>query len=323
MIRQMMAACLVLASTGMLSASEMETWFSERVKDFGTVPKGPVLTHYFRITNPTNQPIQIGGVRVSCGCVSASATQNTIPPGQSAAILAQMDTRRYSRPVTIFVTFLAPRMEEVTLQVMANTRLDLVMNPEVLTFSQMTHGREAQARVRVSVYGDPAFRILKATSESTLLSVEAKAAAGQSSETAFDVVATASAQVPVGRWFADVNLETTTMGKIRVPVSIEVLPSLSAAPSNLTLGSMSMGQSTEQRVILKGPEPFKVLQITGVDDQVKVTKSGDEARPVQVLTISVTPKKSGLIDRTIRIETDLKGDKVVEIPVRAEVSPNP
>src|SRR5438093_8858134 len=92
------------------SAGALDSMFDAISKDFGSVPRGPTLTHHFRVTNNTNGPVHIGGVRVSCGCVTAWALQNDLGPGQGTSIVAQMDTRRFfgTKSVTIYVQFDRP-----------------------------------------------------------------------------------------------------------------------------------------------------------------------------------------------------------------------
>src|SRR5438093_12880955 len=95
---------LCLASP-VVAASWADAMFDELSKDFGSVPHGPMLTHPFRLTNNTGQPVHIGGVRVSCGCVSAGPVKSVLAPGESTSIVATMDTRRCSgaKSVTIYV----------------------------------------------------------------------------------------------------------------------------------------------------------------------------------------------------------------------------
>ena len=72
------------------AASWADSMFTELSKDFGSVPRGPTLTHPFRLVNNTGRAVRIVGVRVSCGCVSARALQQTLAPGQETAVLATM-----------------------------------------------------------------------------------------------------------------------------------------------------------------------------------------------------------------------------------------
>ena len=73
MLRFSLVCVLGLCLTGTsFAGSWADGMFEEMSRDFGSVPRGPTLTHYYRIANKTGGPVHISGVRVSCGCVSAS-----------------------------------------------------------------------------------------------------------------------------------------------------------------------------------------------------------------------------------------------------------
>src|SRR4051812_46539353 len=84
-------ALVILSAPALAGAAD---YFTEAGKDFGPTPRGPVLVHYFTITNTTDKVVNIGQARVSCGCVSATVMQNVLQPGQSTVVHAAMDTRR-------------------------------------------------------------------------------------------------------------------------------------------------------------------------------------------------------------------------------------
>src|SRR5262245_34254592 len=119
MLRYSLVVLLGLCVGGRASASWADALFDELSRDFGSVPRGPTLTHPFRLVNKTGARVHIASVRVSCGCTSAQALQQDLAPGQETAILVHMDTRRFTntKNVTIFVTFDQPRFEEVRLWV--------------------------------------------------------------------------------------------------------------------------------------------------------------------------------------------------------------
>src|SRR5207253_10485587 len=125
------------------------------------VPRGPALSHLFSITNNTGTPVHISSVRVSCGCVSASALQTSLAPGQSTAIQAYMDTRRFfgSKAVTIYVSFDQPRWEEVRLWVQANSRDDLMLAPQTFPMGQAKRGSAPPATDTVTFTGNPQWQI--------------------------------------------------------------------------------------------------------------------------------------------------------------------
>src|SRR5207302_9944375 len=115
MCRNIFAVMFMLGFVGSTTAA---TWadqlFQEVSKDFGSVPRGPTLTHSFLVKNTTADTIHIATLRVSCGCVTATSERSLLQPGEETYIIARMDTTRFIgvKSVTIFVHFDQPRNEE-------------------------------------------------------------------------------------------------------------------------------------------------------------------------------------------------------------------
>ena len=147
LIRSSVAMLALLVAGGWVQgASWADAMFEELSKDFGSVPRGPALTHYFRVTNNTAQAVTIGKVRVSCGCTSAVVLKNQLQPGEQTFVQAQMDTTRFVgiKNVTIYVQIISPASEEVRLWVQANGRNDFAVSPDTLQFGVV---RAARGRV--------------------------------------------------------------------------------------------------------------------------------------------------------------------------------
>src|SRR5262249_52791863 len=145
-----------LAAAGAANAA---TWadglFDQLSKDFGSVPRGTTMTHRFRVVNKTGNPVNIFSVRVSCGCVTASATRTYLQPGEEAHVVTQMDSSRFigARSVTVYVQFDRPNFEEVRLWVQANARNDFNVNPATLSVGQVKRGSTPSATVTVTFQG--------------------------------------------------------------------------------------------------------------------------------------------------------------------------
>src|SRR5260370_24606506 len=143
------------------AGSWADAMFTELSKDFGSVPRGPTVSHLFRLTNNTSSPVHISGVRVSCGCVSAGALDTSLAPGQSTAIQAYMDTRRFfgSKAVAIYLSVDQPHWEEVRLWVQANSRDDLLLTPQTFTLGQAKRGSVPSASVNITFTGNGQWQI--------------------------------------------------------------------------------------------------------------------------------------------------------------------
>ena len=316
----------VLAFSGFALAGPADM-FDEKAKDFGVSPKGTVLVHYFRFTNNTKNTVTLGQPRVSCGCVTPSLSKNTLAPGETAAVIAQMDTRRIphagiTKTVIVFVPFTSPTFEEVSLKVTTVTRDDLLMSPDTLAFGTAVKGKGAKVSTKVTFTSDANWEIKKATSTGAFVNPEFKLAARNGTQVTYDVTATLDKDCPAGNWLSDVYLETSNaaVAKLRIPVTVTVTaPAVAAKPEVVSFGDVRMGSSSEQTLTIQSGTPFKILSVKGADEQLSVKVNVDASQAVHTLTIAATPKATGGFTRTVEIVTDNADQPSVIVPVTAKV----
>ena len=326
MLRYSLVLVAVFQVAGSAGAA---TWadglFSELSKDFGSAPRGPTLTHYFRVINNTSKPVNISNVRVSCGCTSAHALKTVLKPGEETAIVAKMDTTRFVGPrsVTIYVQFDHPEFEEVRLWVQANGRNDFALTPETLSFGQIKRGTAPGASCSLTFYGNSEAKILSARGESNYIVPSFVEVRRLDSEVVYTLAVKLRSDTPVGKWYTDIWIKTnlTTMPQVRVPLTVEIESALTVTPSLVPLGTIKVSGSSERRVIVRGVKPFRVLRVKGGDDNLEVRTFGSDSQEVHVLTIRLHPNRAGTIDRTLRVVTDLQEDNEIDFRVNASVTP--
>lgn len=322
---------LVILAVGLWTAgvAGASTWadgmFDSLSRDFGSVPRGPVISHPFRIVNNTGQPVHINNVRVSCGCVTARALKNYLKPGEETAVFAQMDTSRFenSRTVTIYVTFDQPAWTEVRLWVRANSREDVGVNPDTINFGRMKRGSSPTRSTTISIYGSSEYRILSVSAESNYVQPRCKMTRRASHEVSYKLSARLRADTPPGRWYTDIWITTNNpaMPKIRIPLTVEIESNLSISPSIVLLGKVKAGSETVRKIIVRGVQPFRITAIRGTDQQLRVQDSSDRKRTVHVLTVTLHPNRAGRINHTFFVQTDLPGDSAIDFTARAYVVP--
>ena len=325
MLRIALAVIGLFVGSGVALAGPSDL-FTEKVKDFGTAPRGPVLVHYFRFTNTTNQTLTLGQPRVSCGCTSASVSKSTLAPGESAAVIAMMDTRRFqyanvTKAVTVYVPFLGPTHEEVSLKVQAICRDDLMMSPDTLAFGTVTKGKGAKVTTKVTFTSDANWTVNKATSTGGFVSVEAKLASRSGSIVTYDITATLDKECPAGNWTSDVYLETshTAVAKLRIPVTVNVVAAVAATPETVAFGNVKMGTAPEQKITIQSATPFKILEVKSGDAQLTVKVDTENAKAVHTVVIAANPTAAGGFTRSVEIVTDNKEQPSIIVPVTAKV----
>lgn len=325
MLRMSLAVAGLFASLAQAQAGSSDL-FTDKVKDFGTTPRGPVLVHYFRFTNTTNQTLTLGQPRVSCGCTSASVSKNQVAPGESAAVIALMDTRRIPnlnvpKSVTVYVPFFSPRHEEVSLRVQTICRDDLMMSPDTLGLGTVKKGQGGKVSTKVTFTSDPNWNILESTSNGGYVKVEHKLDSRTGSSVTYDITATLDKDCPAGNWTSDVFLKTSNaaVANLRIPVTVNVTAPVAVSPAAVQFGDMTLGNANEQRVVIQSGTPFKILEINGGDEQLDIKVESRDAKAVHVVTLSANPKLVGGFARNVEIVTDNKDQPRVVIPVAAKV----
>ena len=318
----LLAGLAAVAPVG--AATWADSMFDELSKDFGSVARGPVQVHAFRVVNNTQQAVNISSVRVSCGCTSAAALKSTLNPGEETSIVARMDTSRFIgvKSVTIFVQFDRPTFEEVRLWVQANARNDFSVSPDGLSFGEVKRSATPTVSSTITFYGTQS-QITEVKSESNYVQPSVKEIKTPDGQTAYQLSAKLRADVPPGRWYTDVWLKTNNpeIPQIRVPLTVEIESALTVSPDAVTLGQVAVNGESERRVIVRGAKAFKITGVKGGDDQLTVKDSTDESKPVHVLTVKLKPAKAGDLTRSLRVQTDLPEDNVIEFQVSAQVTP--
>jgi hypothetical protein len=324
MVRYSIVCLALVAIASQARATSAEGMFDELSRDFGSVPHGTLCVHHFHLVNNTNQTVRISSVRVSCGCTSARAHSSVLPPGQQTVIVAQMDTRRFfnSKNVTIFVTFDQPRFEEVRLWVQANSRDDVAFSSDGIAFGKIKRGTSPAGKVSVTFLGDGKTQVTEAKSESNYVQPALKEVSRVNGEVVYEVTGNIRADIPAGKWYTDIWLKTNnpSMPRLRIPVTIEVEAIVSVNPGTVALGQVKAGAELERKVILRGATAFKIMGISGTDNQLKVVENNSESKTVHVLTVTLSPMEPGALTRVIRVHTDLEnGD--IEFNAQADVVP--
>ena len=321
-----MARCCFVVLVGLAAAAPVgaaswaDSMFDELSKDFGSVPRGPVQVHAFRVVNNTQQPVNITSVRVSCGCTSATVLKGYLSPGEETSVVARMDTSRFIgvKSVTIFVQFDRPTFEEVRLWVQANARNDFSVTPDSLAFGQVKRRATPTVTSTVMFYGTQA-EITEVKSESNYVQANVQQVKTADGQTAYQLTARLRPDVPVGRWYTDIWLKTDNpeIPQVRVPLTVEVESALSVSPDAVALGQVAVNGVSERRVIVRGSKPFKITAVKGGDDQLSVQDGADDSKPVHVLTVKLKPVQAGDLNRSLRVETDLPEDNTIEFQVSA------
>lgn len=306
---------------GTAHGGEAERFFSERSKDFGTVPFGPVLVHHFRVTNSSTQSVYITGARVSCGCVVASVGSNTLAPGASTYVTANMDTKRFVGPkeVIVYVSFSRPS-EEVTLSVRANRNDNFSKSGDMLSLGYVRKGAEATGSLQITMRNDPYFELKEASSGTDFVKADYKLLRRDRTEVVYEVSASLRSGLDIGSWTTDVvfTSSNSSVSTIRIPVTLDVVASITATPASVQFPAVKVGDTKEMSIVVKGDKPFKIIDVKGGDGLITAVADGSEAKQAHVVRLMFQPNVAGNLSKSITVVTDSGAEAQVIIPVRGK-----
>jgi hypothetical protein len=103
-------------------ANAPDIQFSETTFDFGTIKSGDKVTHTFKVKNNGKSNLVLRKVHASCGCTATQPDREIIPPGETANITINFDSRgrngRQNQSVTVYSN--DPRKSTMLLRITAS-----------------------------------------------------------------------------------------------------------------------------------------------------------------------------------------------------------
>jgi len=317
------ALCTLALAASTLHAQQLLDQVS---KDFGSVPRGTILSHQFKLTNQTTAPLHVAAVRTSCTCTTATVGKLELQPGESTTLMVNLDTRKFSgsRSFTVYLTLDRPFLEEIRVLLSATSRDDITLTPGQLNFGRVKRGSQAAASVVVEQHALSGWEIVGLENENGYLLPKLTKLERPGATPAYQLEVRLRDDIPVGAWHADIYLKTNDPNnpRVRVPLVVEVEGNLVATPGELVFGQCRQNSTNEKRVVLRGSAPFKIVRTEGADDLISVSPASSEAKNVQVLKVTFSPKaQTGEVIRRMKVFTDLNGEEAADFTVQATVVP--
>jgi hypothetical protein len=318
-----MIGCLVCG------VAEAQDWasamFDHTSHDFRTVARAAKVEHHFPFTNKNNFDIHIASVQSSCSCTQPELTKQLVRAGDSAEVIARVDTRTFSgrREATVRVTIDQPVLAEVQLHVYCNIRGDIVVNPGEINFGSVDRGTKAFCKVVVNYAGSPDWRIIDVQSGEEHLAatiVELNRAFGQ---VTYELTFELKDNMPEGYLKDHVILVTNDPmpDAARVPIAVEalVLAPLSVKPALFSVGALKPAETVTKHLVMQEKVPFRVVDVAVPDKRFRVKVP---SLPSMVQSVAVTfqaDDKPGQIVGELLIRTDLPNGETLKVPVLGEV----
>jgi hypothetical protein len=312
--RAMKWALLLAFSTAAGSASAQE-WAEKMFKqldhDFGTVARGADTVYRFEVTNLYKQDIHLTNVSSSCGCTSPTIENPIIKTHEKAYIVARFNTHTHvgQKGATLTVSVGPhPYVANVQLHVHGNIRSDVVFNPGAIEFGEVNQGEPAEQTVAVNFAGRTSWEITDVTNDNDNFEVELKETQRGNGRVSYDLLVRLKGSLPVGYVKDQLTVVTndTRPESRRIPlfVSGHVRPEFSVTPAQLVLGNVPEGTHVTRKIVVRGKEPFKILDVTCGEDCLDF-KHDSDSKALHFVEVTIRAGQApAKLQTPIRIVTD-------------------
>ena len=302
-----------------------EKMFSELSYDFGVVAKGARPVYTFNITNKYEETIRILGVTTSCGCTTPSLSKNEIASRETIQLNCQFnsDVGQGAKQATIRVRFAEPFVAEVQIAIKGVIRNDVMMQPGQLDFGVFAPGDSPTLTTSITQFGNQNWMIKDVRSLYPHVGVGLVERYRGRDKVIYDLTATIKDTADTERLQGELLLvvnDGRVDSQLTMPFTGKVTSSLNINPSLLTLTDVKAGEEVSRRVILRGDQPFKLVDVT-CENLDFVVRADGKAKKVHFLEIVYSAKQAGSFETDITFVTDLNNGSTTTMKALVTVVP--
>ena len=312
------------------AAAWTDSLFAENRHDFGTVPRGVKVKHDFHMVNRLAEPITILNLRPSCGCTSGRSNTSLVPPGGSAVIEAEMDTRNFVglKSTILYVTLMTAGGQEgeVRLEVTSHILSDIVLNPGAIDFGTVARGQSPSQVLTIDRINAAGWKFVRMVSASRAINAQLVQTARTETSASYSLTVSLKPDAPVGLMRDEIQLISNDAETFKIPLMVTawIRGDLTAAPSVLSLGSIHSAAGAEGRFIVRSSKPFVIRSVDGASDGFSIATPDAKQQATHIVKVTYNPEQGtmrGDLRHTFRVHTDLPGEPPLELTATLHVEP--
>ncbi|MGI9472642.1 MAG: DUF1573 domain-containing protein [Rubripirellula sp.] len=297
--------------------------FKEKSHDFRIVGRGTKSEYHFDFTNLYEEDVHVQSVRTSCGCTTPTVTKNTLKTHETGSILATFNTNTFigQKSATVTVVFDRPSYAEVQLKVSGFIRTDITFDPPEVNYGEVPAGQTREKEVVITHSGDQNWRITDVRSHCRHLQVRLDPPEIKPGLVRYRMKVKLDDSIEEGDIRERVTLISNNGSFPTTEMSIggRVRPAVTVSPASVSLGTTTMVGSTERRLVVRGDEPFEILDVQCADKRFEFEVPVGKKKVHFVIARFQGDGSKTPISQEIRIITDLPGKKSASCVVTGTV----
>ena len=315
-------AFVILGSQPVIAQKWARDMFEVTQHDFEVVPRGAKTEYEFKFTNKYKENIHVASVRTSCKCTIPRIEKSELKTYEEGAVIAEFKTSDFvgARSAVITVVFDRPFYAELQLIVNGNIRSDISPEPGEIQFGEVALGSEKVTDVKISYVGTAKWQIEDVRSKNEHLAVKLSQAKTINNKIEYTMNVRLKDSAPAGEFADEIVVVTNEAqsNRVTLPVRANVVPPLYV--EGVQLGSLRVGESKVERLLVKSKTPFKIEKIECADDRFAF-KPSDEEKRVHLITFEFKAnEKVGAFREKVVVHTNLKDSAIAEGSITGNVT---
>lgn len=324
----LLAAGLIVPSLAQNASAQSwaDKMFKEKTHDFRIVGRGTKSEYHFDFTNLYEEDVHVSAVRTSCGCTTPTLTKETVKTHDTGSVVATFNTNTFigQKSATVTVVFDRPKYAEVQLKVKGFIRTDITFDPPEVNFGEIPAGQKREQEVVITHSGNSSWEIKDVRSHCSNLQVRLNPAQRTPGMVRYRMLVRMDGTMPDG----DIRERLTLISNDRsfptteMAIAGRIRPTVSISPAAVSLGTTTDNGSAERRLVMRGEEPFEIMDVQCADDRFEFEVPVGEKKVHFVKLRFTGDGTTEPVSQEIRIVTNLPGKKSASCIVTGTVEPS-
>jgi hypothetical protein len=321
-----------VALTAGAAAAQPVVHVEPEVLDFGRMKQQESRTGEVTISNRGDAPLEIRDVKTTCGCTAAVPDVSVLQPGESTALRIDFNSKRFQGDQQKAVRIMTndPQRPEARAYVAAYVHVPLITNPDKprIFFSQVRQGTSATEVFEFTAADEEVLEVELARHDPDLFELSVVNRYEDDPKRSALMI-TVPENMPAGdhRDIVRVATNVPDAPTMDIDVRARVVLDLKAFPDRVNFRYVKAGQTLTKNVRVSAVDRDTEFAVTGADVDIPGLKASvEETVPAKEFFVylrgNVLPDSDqrlidarGRLQGTLRIETSLASQPVIEVPV--------
>lgn len=307
------------------SGPDME--FDQMLHDFGEIDHGAKAEYTYEFENRGNDTLRIVRIQKTCGCQSAKATREVIPPGERGGIWVAFNSKGLVGDVTrrVYIHSNDPAEGRVALEMSGTVLVDFLVRPKTLNFRQIPVGRSKSMKAYIIPQKMERLEIGSIEASAEYITV-ARSDYVEEGKKGAELEVTIGPDAPPRRIVERVKISTSSQKQplIEMHVYATVSEKIIIDPKILQV-QLGSGESREYQIsVFKGSrKDFRIDRVEddleAIETEISLLKEQADMQDYQIQVRANPTASPGPLKGSLTLYTNDTKESIIQMPVAGRI----